>query len=82
MQGAFKEGCAAGAYSEAEAKRYRAALEQQRAHLDHSLTSVRWCQAFLQYAEGPPEGAAEGEGGAAAAPPRTAAPPEATARRR
>lgn len=80
LQRAFKEGCAAGAYAPAEQKRYRAALDQQRAHLDHSLTSVRWCQAFLSFAEGPDKEAAQGDGPAAA--PMRGVPPEATARRR
>lgn len=80
VQRAFKEGCAAGAYAPAEQKRYRAALDQQRAHLDHSLTSVRWCQAFVSFAEGPDKEAAKGDGPAAA--PMRGVPPEATARRR
>ena len=52
MQSAFEEGVEAKAYTPAEERAFREELRQFRTKFEYSLTSVKWCKAFLQYAEG------------------------------
>jgi hypothetical protein len=70
VQDALQAGCEARMFSREEERRICGELSQFRTRLEHSLTSVRWCVAFLEHAKGHRIGVDVG------------APPEATARSR
>lgn len=70
MQATFEEGVKARSYSPSEERAFREELRRFRSKFEYSLTSVRWCAAFLRYAEGKEIGNGAGT------------PPEATGRKR
>lgn len=52
MQATFEDGMEVNSYNPTEERTFREELRQFRAKFEYSLTSVRWCTAFLHHAEG------------------------------
>ena len=52
MQSTFEDGLAANSYTPSEERSFREELRQFRGKVEYSVTSVKWCTAFLQYAQG------------------------------
>ena len=52
MQSTFEDGLEANSYTLSEQRAFQEELRQFRAKVEYSVTSVKWCTAFLQYAQG------------------------------